>query len=75
MKFRRKCIATLSLNFQRVQQTIKIIHSIFVSGAISQLQSHGVHITNQSRCTRESSDLYSYRADQKCGRFAGVISW
>ena len=51
-------------------------HSLnLVSGAISQLQSLGVHITNQSRCTRESSDLYSYRADQKCGRFAGVISW
>lgn len=51
-------------------------HSLnLVSGAISQLQDHGVHIRNQSRCTRESSDLYSFRADANCGRFAGVISW
>ena len=51
-------------------------HSLnLISGAISQLEKHGVHITNQSRCTRESSDLYSYRADKHCGRFAGVISW
>ena len=51
-------------------------HSLdLVSGAIAQLNDHGVHITNRSSCTRESSNLYSFRADQKCGRFAGVISW
>ncbi|WP_211979138.1 peptidoglycan editing factor PgeF [Brevibacterium sp. W7.2] len=46
-----------------------------VAGAVAeQLRREGVVIDHFSRtCTKESEDLYSYRRQQRTGRFAGVI--
>lgn len=46
-----------------------------VAGAVAeQLRRDGVTIDHFSRtCTRESDDLYSYRRQQRTGRFAGII--
>lgn len=44
------------------------------AGLVGQLQRAGVEqITVDSRCTAESSDLYSYRRDATTGRMAAVI--
>ena len=45
-----------------------------VAALISDLQSLGIReIDNQSRCTLESEDLYSYRRDGATGRQAGLV--
>lgn len=46
-----------------------------VAGAVAeQLSREGVGIEHFSRtCTRESDDLFSYRRQQRTGRFAGVV--
>jgi YfiH family protein len=44
-----------------------------VAGLVSVLGAEGVSIDNQSRCTLESPDLYSYRRDGVTGRQAGLI--
>ena len=52
------------------------LHSLdLLAGAQAQLKSHNVTMTTLNKCTRESPDLFSHRADSKAGRFAGVISW
>jgi len=44
------------------------------AGVRAQLESNGVAVTDLSRCTRESADLYSYRRDgDGAGRLAGLI--
>lgn len=44
------------------------------AGVRAQLEREGVRVTDVSRCTRESADLYSYRRDgAAAGRQAGVI--
>jgi polyphenol oxidase len=44
------------------------------AGVRAQLVSSGVsRITDDSRCTAETDDLYSYRRDGTTGRFAGLI--
>ena len=45
-----------------------------VAALISDLQSLGIReIDNQSRCTLEGEDLYSYRRDGATGRQAGLV--
>ena len=44
------------------------------AGVRAQLERAGVVVHDQSRCTRESADLYSYRRDgERSGRLAGVV--
>jgi copper oxidase (laccase) domain-containing protein len=44
------------------------------AGVRAQLAREGVEVVDLSRCTRESSDLFSYRRDGALsGRQAGVI--
>jgi len=43
------------------------------AGLHAQLAVVGVSVTDDGRCTAESTELYSYRRDGKTGRFAGVI--
>ncbi|MFL6159180.1 MAG: peptidoglycan editing factor PgeF [Marmoricola sp.] len=44
------------------------------AGVRAQLDAHGVTVVDLSRCTRESSDLYSHRRDGSgSGRMAGLI--
>lgn len=44
------------------------------AGVRSQLEADGVTVVDASRCTRESSDLFSYRRDgRRAGRQAGLI--
>jgi len=44
------------------------------AGVTAQLTNLGVtNITHDSRCTRESADLFSYRRDVTTGRFAGYV--
>ena len=43
------------------------------AGVVDQLSREGVEVTWVPGCTRESDDLYSYRRDQRTGRFAGVV--
>jgi len=44
------------------------------AGVCAQLERVGVAVTDVSRCTRESPDLYSHRRDGAgAGRLAGVI--
>jgi YfiH family protein len=44
------------------------------AGVRSQLVGEGVSVHDVSRCTRESTDLYSYRRDgDRAGRLAGLI--
>ena len=44
------------------------------AGARAQLERAGVDVVDVSRCSRESTDLYSHRRDgAAAGRFAGVI--
>jgi YfiH family protein len=44
------------------------------AGVHAQLERSGVSVVDVSRCTRESSDLYSYRRDgQAAGRLAGMV--
>jgi YfiH family protein len=43
------------------------------AGVVDQLRSRDVAVRWVPGCTRESSDLYSYRRDPVTGRFAGVI--
>lgn len=44
------------------------------AGVRAQLERHDVEVVDVSRCTRESSDLYSYRRDGRhAGRLAGLI--
>jgi YfiH family protein len=40
---------------------------------IAVLESEGISIENQGRCTHESADLFSYRRDGVTGRQAGLI--
>jgi len=40
---------------------------------IDQLQKHGIKVTDESRCTVEDEDLYSYRRDGVTGRQVGVV--
>lgn len=49
--------------------------AIDVAGAVAeQLRREGVAIDHFSRtCTKESDDLFSYRGQQRTGRFAGVV--
>lgn len=45
-----------------------------VAGVRAQLERDGVEVTDVSRCTRESDDLYSYRRDgAAAGRQAGLV--
>lgn len=43
------------------------------AGVVEQLQGAGVPVTWIPGCTRERTDLYSYRRAQRTGRFAGVV--
>ena len=44
------------------------------AGVWAQLAAAGVTVTDASRCTRESDDLYSYRRDgDRSGRHAGLV--
>ncbi|MEY9212987.1 peptidoglycan editing factor PgeF [Thermobifida halotolerans] len=44
------------------------------AGVTAQLKRLGVtNVTHDARCTRESTDLFSYRRDATTGRFAGYI--
>ncbi len=43
------------------------------AGVVDQLAGRGVAVTWVPGCTRESSELYSYRRDRTTGRFAGVV--
>lgn len=43
------------------------------AGLVAHLTALGVEIEVDARCTRESEELFSYRRDDKTGRFAGVI--
>ena len=44
------------------------------AGVRAQLAAEGVEVTDASRCTRESDDLYSYRRDgARAGRLAGLV--
>jgi hypothetical protein len=44
------------------------------AGVRAQLEDRGVTVVDVSRCTRESSDLYSHRRDgRRAGRHAGLI--
>ena len=44
------------------------------AGVRAQLAAEGVAVTDVSRCTRESADLYSYRRDgARAGRLAGLV--
>jgi copper oxidase (laccase) domain-containing protein len=44
------------------------------AGVRAQLERDGVVVHDESRCTRESPDLYSYRRDgERAGRLAGVV--
>lgn len=44
------------------------------AGVRAQLEEHGVTVSDVSRCTRESRDLYSYRRDgARAGRQAGLV--
>lgn len=43
------------------------------AGAISQLAAVGVSIEFTGACTLETESLFSYRRDQRTGRFAGVL--
>lgn len=44
------------------------------AGVTAQLKNLGVtNITHDGRCTRESTDLFSYRRDSTTGRFAGYV--
>jgi YfiH family protein len=46
------------------------------AGVLAQLGALGVTAHDVSRCTLESSDLYSYRRDgSRSGRLAGMIRW
>jgi YfiH family protein len=40
---------------------------------IDQLQKHGIKVTDESRCTVEDDNLYSYRRDGVTGRQVGVV--
>jgi hypothetical protein len=41
---------------------------------ISQLSAHSLDVINESMCTVENSDLFSYRRDGVTGRQAGIIT-
>jgi YfiH family protein len=41
---------------------------------ISQLSAHSLDVINESMCTFENSDLFSYRRDGATGRQAGIIT-
>lgn len=43
------------------------------AGIVDQLVREGVSITWLPGCTRETDSLYSYRRNQRTGRFAGVV--
>jgi YfiH family protein len=43
------------------------------AGARSQLEAAGVPVDYTGPCTLETESLYSYRRNQKTGRFAGVV--
>lgn len=43
------------------------------AGLAEQLLKVGVRVESDSRCTRESDQLFSYRRNPQCGRFVGVI--
>lgn len=43
------------------------------AGVVEQLTTDGVAVSWVAGCTRESDHLYSYRRDQRTGRFAGVV--
>jgi purine-nucleoside/S-methyl-5'-thioadenosine phosphorylase / adenosine deaminase len=43
------------------------------AGVVDQLTGRGVRVTWVPGCTRESTDLFSYRRDATTGRFAGVV--
>ena len=43
------------------------------AGVVEQLADAGVEVEWVAGCTREHSDLYSYRRDGTTGRFAGVV--
>ncbi len=44
------------------------------AGVVEQLVANGVAVQWVPGCTRESGDLYSYRRDQRTGRFAGLVA-
>jgi polyphenol oxidase len=43
------------------------------AGAASQLEAEGAVIEYRGPCTLETESLYSYRRDQRSGRFAGLV--
>lgn len=44
------------------------------AGVRAQLAETGIQVVDAARCTRESTDLYSYRRDgDRSGRFAGLV--
>ncbi|MDE9366479.1 peptidoglycan editing factor PgeF [Luteipulveratus sp. YIM 133132] len=43
------------------------------AGVVEQLRTAGAEVTWVPGCTRESETLYSYRAEPRTGRFAGVV--
>ena len=43
------------------------------AGAASQLEKEGAVIEYRGPCTLETESLYSYRRDQRSGRFAGLV--
>jgi len=56
-------------------RTSKGTHALDLPAALSaQLSASGILVLNQSECTLENSDYFSYRRDGVTGRQAGVIS-
>ena len=45
-----------------------------VGAAASLLAAHGVRVEMDGRCTRETGEFFSYRADPSCGRQALIIA-
>jgi YfiH family protein len=43
------------------------------AGVVDQLAARGVHVTWVPGCTRENTDLFSYRRDGTTSRFAGIV--
>jgi hypothetical protein len=65
----------VSLHPLAASRTSKGTHALDLPAALSaQLSVSGILVLNQSECTLENSDYFSYRRDGVTGRQAGVIS-